>query len=203
MNLREKLRVAIIQTTLDASCAWEDPKRLQISALEEKRAVAEIGRGFSDLYQNQLAPNVVILPELSVPRGFLDELARLAESIGSLVIAGVDYSPPGRGGSVMNQGVLIVPEYWNGRRSTFGTTARFFGKTYPAYREQQRIEQDGRFKFKGVPVAWIINGHEIGKIGVCICYDLLDLSRLTMYRGRIQHLFVIAYNQDLSSFQHV
>jgi predicted amidohydrolase len=204
MKLSETLRVAIIQTTLDAECAWTDtvPPSIQISACEEARAIAEIGRGFADLYQNQLAPDVVILPELSVPRGFMNELAKLAESLGALVVAGVDYRPPDRANKVMNQGILIVPEYWRNRRSTFGTTTRAFGKTYPADKERENIEKL-KFRFKGVPTVWLVDGHELGKIGVCICYDLLDLARLSMYRSHIQHLFVIAYNQDIPSFQHV
>jgi predicted amidohydrolase len=204
MKLSQSLRVAIIQTTLDGDCAWEEtnPPSLQISACEEARAIADIGRGFADLYQNQLAPDVVILPELSVPRGYINELKTLAESLGALVVAGLDYSPPDRQNRVMNQGVLIVPEYWRNRRSTFGTTVRTFGKTYPADKEREGIEKL-KFHFKGIPTVWVIDGHELGKIGVCICYDLLDLARLSMYRGHIQHLFVIAYNQDLTSFQHV
>jgi predicted amidohydrolase len=204
MKLSETLRIAIIQTTLDADCAWTEtvPPSLQISASEEARAIAEIGRGFTDLYQNQLAPDVVILPELSVPRGFISGLANLAESLGALVVAGVDYSPPDRAKKVMNQGILIVPEYWRNRRSTFGTTIRAFGKTYPADKERAGIEEL-KFSFKGVPTVWVVDGHELGKIGVCICYDLLDLARLSMYRSRVQHLFVIAYNQDTTSFHHV
>src|SRR6266446_3618006 len=103
MPLRETIRVAVIQTTLDNACAWNDPTRLKISIAEENRAISEIGRGFTDLHQNQLAPDIVLLPELAVPRGYVDELARLANSLGALVIAGVDYSPPTRLKSVMNE----------------------------------------------------------------------------------------------------
>ncbi len=203
MPLRETIRVAVIQTTLDNACAWNDPTRLKISIAEENRAISEIGRGFTDLHQNQLAPDIVLLPELAVPRGYVDELARLANSLGALVIAGVDYSPPTRLKSVMNEGVVIVPRYWGGRRSAFGTTVRYFAKTYPAEREREAIENQYNLRFKGVPTVWVLNSNQLGRIGVCICYDLLDLCRLAMYRGHIQHLMVLAYNEDLLSFQHV
>jgi predicted amidohydrolase len=103
----------------------------------------------------------------------------------------------------MNEAVLIVPRYWGGRRNTFGTTIRYFGKTYPAEREREQIENVFGLHFKGVPTVWVLDSHQFGRIGVCICYDLLDLCRLSMYRGRIHHLLVLAYNEDLLSFQHV
>jgi hypothetical protein len=103
----------------------------------------------------------------------------------------------------MNQGVLIVPKYWSGNRSTFGTTVRYFGKTYPAQREREAIETQFHLRFKGVPTVWVLNSRDFGRIGVCICYDLMDLCRLSMYRGHIQHLMVLAYNEDLLSFQHI
>jgi hypothetical protein len=33
--------------------------------------------------------------------------------------------------------------------------------------------------------------------------QFLDLERVAMYRLKIQHLFVLSYNQDISSFDHV
>jgi hypothetical protein len=44
-------------------------------------------------------------------------------------------------------------------------------------------------------------GH-FGKFAIAVCYDFLDLERVAMYRSGIQHLFILAYNPDLPTFDH-
>src|SRR3546814_5336832 len=59
------------------------------------------------------------------------------------------------------------------------------------------------YTFKRDPSVWLLDGGAIGTFGVMVCYDFLDLERIAMYRGRVQHLFILALNKDATSFRHV
>jgi hypothetical protein len=48
----------------------------------------------------------------------------------------------------------------------------------------------------------VFNAGRFGKFAIAVCYDFLDLERVAMYRSEIQHLFILAYNTDLPTFDH-
>jgi hypothetical protein len=82
------------------------------------------------------------------------------------------------------------------------TTTRRIGKTYPAPDEEKKLKSID-YEFKNDPSVWLFDADEIGTFGVMVCYDFLDLERITMYRGKVHHIFILALNKDATSFHHV
>jgi hypothetical protein len=171
-------------------------------ACEEERAVTEIRGFFAAFRQEREPPDIILLPELAVPTGFEVQLRRMADQMQSVVIAGFDYREGAVAGEVHNDALLIVPKRWRSRQMGARATTRRIGKTYPAPEEERKLKAISH-TFKRDPSVWLFDGDEIGTFGVMVCYDFLDLERIAMYRGKVQHLFILALNKDATSFRHV
>lgn len=210
--LNKKIKVGIVQTSLNADCAWRDDgsssweDSVKISDIEERAAKREIRHFLASIRSSEVVPDFVIFPELSIPLGFENRFRKAAESIGSIFVGGLDYkinrstTEP----SVSNEAVVIVPHTRGGIRRSRSTGVRYVGKTYPAPGEQKKLSSvsSGPVKFYHQPTVWLFESSELGKFGVAVCYDFLDLDRLAMYRTKIQTLFILAYNRDTTSFEH-
>lgn len=207
--LNESLIVGVIQTSLDHMTAWQSggswQDAVQISRFEEMRAKKEIRHFFSALRGLDRKPDIVLLPELAIPLGFERKLNRIAERLECVVIAGLDYrirkaTPP----TVSNEAVVIVPRRLKGKRIAAQTASRYVGKTYGAPGELRKLGGIAPpVTFQPNPTVWLFESYELGNFGVAVCYDFLDLDRIVLYRNRVQTLFILAYNQDITSFDHV
>ncbi|HUE79659.1 MAG TPA: hypothetical protein VMN38_08510 [Sphingomicrobium sp.] len=199
-NLDEKLKIGIIQTSLDPAAAWAGGTKM--SASEEERAIIEIRAFFAAFNQEEPPPHIIVLPELAVPTGFESKLRNMATKMQSVVIAGFDYRDGDKAGHVHNDALLIVPRVWRGTKMGAKTTTRRIGKTYPAPEEEKKLKAVS-CHFQKDPSVWLLDGGDIGSFGVMVCYDFLDLERIAMYRGKVHHLFILALNKDATSFRHV
>lgn len=195
----EFLRVGIIQTTVDEDAAWADG--VQMSAIEEERAVFEIQQHLAAFALESPRPQIILLPEVAVPLGFRNRLRRIATQMNAIIIAGMDFEPvSGSGGSIQNRAMVIIPNRWGSNHSS-RATVRYVGKTYPSF-EEEKLVTDSGFQFHRIPEIWIFDAGDFGRFGVVICFDLLDLERVATYRLQLQHLFVLAYNKDITTFDH-
>lgn len=198
-SLQESLRVGIIQTTVDNETAWA--AGIQMSRIEEERAISEIRQHLASLAVEEPPPKIVLLPEVSVPLGFEPRLRNIATKMNSVIIAGLDFHPISSMPLMAeNRAAVIIPNRW-GTKYSSSSTVRYVGKTYAAYVEERMLNSFG-YQFRQIPEVWLFEAGEFGRFGVVICFDLLDLERVAMYRLQVQHLFVLAYNMDITSFDH-
>lgn len=195
MVLSEQLKIGFIQTIVEGNIAWQKPNLHRMSSYSEEKAWYEIRKGFIELVNGYDKPNIIVIPELSVPLGYQHELRRLCASSGAVVIAGLDFICVKD--KICNRAVVITPRNWPNLDKSTSTSFFHFGKMFYSYEEEEMFGAD---KLLPQPEIFILDAAEFGKIGVAICSDFFDVERFVVYKGRIHHLIIISHNKDTESY---
>ena len=205
-ELEEFLTVGIIQTNVDYEMAWENPElSLNMNRNAQEKAWFDIKKGFCNLNNVYHRPQIIVLPELTVPHGYVEDLKILSKAVGAVVIAGVDFEEQTER-KVRNKAVITIPENWpdintSDIKKSKRASSVFFGKTFFSNDEEEFFRHfKPPFEKFPDPVSYILDAGKFGEIGVAICSDFFDIERFVIYRGRIHHMIVISYNQDVNSY---
>lgn len=199
--MEEYLKIGLIQTSLDEEVAWDyDPRHpIQMHSSEENRIWDEIRKGFYNLKSEpeEDKPHIIILPELTLPIGKENDLVQIAKSMGTVVIAGLDFVENFSG--VENKAVVLIPENWPNSRPSGRVRKFYFGKTFFSYDEKKYFAKKGKTEHPWTTM-FILDAGSYGRIGVAICSDFFDIERFVIYKGKIHHMIVIAHNKDVRSY---
>lgn len=199
--MHESINIGLIQTSLNDKLAW-DPHAtapVTMSEIEEERVWNEIKKGFNYINSesDNNRPQIIIIPELSIPLSKEIHLQNIARKMGAVVIAGLDFYEVRN--KVQNKAVVIVPESWPKIPAIGRITKFYFGKTFFSYEEKDYFDKKGKIGMPW-PLMYVLDAGDYGRIGVAICSDFFDIERFLIYRGSIHHMIVISYNKDVKSY---
>lgn len=165
----------------------------------------------------QRSPDVIVLPELSIPQAEVGTLHELVAKTGCAALAGLywrvlqpAYPSNERGVTtrrwIVNEAVLSIPI---GHGELGPTLVRSYRVRKPvtAHVEKGLVQAlskhvpnqewevlGGRTWYRFVHPQW-------GDFAIAICADLLDGDPWRTLRGEILHLFMVAFNQDVNLYE--
>ena len=191
-----------MQTNLDSRQAWSGlkDKGYDMTESEMKKCWSEIVMFFKQItdMDEDVRPQIVILPEFAFDKGYYRQMKKLSDKSGCLVIAGRNFvEVPDK--KIMNKAAVFVPYRWPNGHGNTSTPDFEFGKYFFAKVEEKFIRNIG-YEPKPYDKMYLVDTGRYGKLGLAICADFYDIERFAIYRGRIQHLVIIAYNKDVKSF---
>ena len=217
-TLAENFIVRICQVTEHLEESKVVPGFPAVDSCTAQRIMEQVASAFQSpgRAERGRSPDLVLMPEVSIPVTEVGTLRKLAETEGRASLAGLYWralkpaysvsngSLPARRWFV-NEAELVLPIGF-GERGPTGSRWFRVRKPVPAHIERGLAQALS----EGKPFTWkILGGHrwcrflhpEWGDFAVAICADLLDAAQWRSLRGELLHLFVVEFNKDVELYQ--
>ncbi|MCA9609260.1 MAG: hypothetical protein KC619_26845 [Myxococcales bacterium] len=147
-------------------------------------------------------PDLVVFPELSIPRCWVDTIAEALTREGISAVLGLEYfsASDGSGGrAVVNEAWL----YLVGPTPRRSVTMIKQGKVRPALHEGLELKRVAGATLRPGALPrpiYELNGF---RFGLLICSELTDISARSAFRGEVDALLVVSWNRDLHLFESI
>ncbi|WP_375322715.1 RNA-directed DNA polymerase [Aliivibrio logei] len=144
--------------------------------------------------------NYVVFPECSIPRKWALNIAKKLSQNNISLICGVEYYAYNKTkGTYRNDCLVSLTTNWPGYHSNF---LFMQPKCLPAHAEQQYLEQLGQTLYTPKKQQEMLPVYKHGNFhfGVLICSDLTNPSNRLHFQGKLDTLFVLAWNKDINTF---
>lgn len=153
----------------------------------------------NDLIRNSKDIDYAVFHELALPRHLYVQIAEKLGFVGINLVSGLEYKINKSKNEVDNQLVYVL----NTGNKTGGSVALYQSKMIGALHENTEVFNRANFKIEGQYKKKLIVKHNGFVFSGLICNDLLDINNRCFLRGKIDTLFVIAWNPDLETYQHL
>ncbi|MDB4367980.1 RNA-directed DNA polymerase [Mariniblastus sp.] len=168
-------------------------------SLERYRRLTKLCLSIAGTIQQGSVANYVVFPELSIPRKWLLKIAAFFNKINASLIAGVEYRHFEEG-IVSNEAFLFLTVNRLGYQSWSVFRQQ---KSVPALHEGRQLreafELELRSESESLSSKWVYD-HFGFEFGLLICSELTDIKFRQKFRGNVDSLFILSWNQDLDSF---
>ncbi len=179
---------------------WEASLTSPALTMERQRRLARVINLALDAtrWTKGRPPSLLILPELSLPRRWLRQVAAHLSRSEPLVsmIAGLEYEVADR--SVFNEVVAYFP------RSYSSAAMWMWTKRRPAHHEAQELHERGfSFDRRCEARRFVRVSSEHGLFVPLVCSELLEVDTRARLLGRVDFVPIPAWNPDTTSFEHL
>ena len=165
----------------------------------DKDRFDRLKRIINEIIKNSKTIDYVVFHELSLPRHLYVQIAEKLCFVNVNLIAGLEYKINSKKRTADNQIVYVL----NTGNKTGGCIALYQSKTIGAVHENTELFNRGNLKIDGYFKDKLIIKHNNFVFSGLICNDLLDINNRCHLRGEIDALFIVAWNQDLETYQHL
>lgn len=142
----------------------------------------------------------VVFPECSIPKKWAINIAKKLAQSNISFICGTEYYMKNENSSIFRNDCLVsLTTNWPGYNTNF---LFMQPKCLPAHSEHEQLLELGCSLYKPKELQEMLPIYKHGEFhfGILICSDLTNPSNRLHFQGKIDALFVLAWNKDINTF---